>query len=390
VLPGRLQRAQAGDEHGNGNGFHHDWEAMAAALMQLPEGVLLTDASGHIRWANGAAAEMTGWPIAQLHRMPLAELLDADELDRIAKIRGTTDPGDLRRYHCTLIARSGCRREVSISVGRSQGAGPAAAIYLIRDLQRQREIEGRLMDQLAEKHELETFKRQTSGVLHDLRHMGHVLGLTVKNFLRHHENPAFRDEALRTLDDIASQTGHLLNRLVRPSTPRPLKCEPANLGQLTRRALDLLACAGHGASVTATVTQGLDQSLDCEVDKAEMLRVIFNLLLNAYEAVQRGGSVTVRGAIESDGRHLRLVVEDTGPGLAQSYLKHNLFRAFRSTKPGGFGLGLCEAKSIVEAHGGTLEATNRDDGPGARVTIRLPARPASDRLSAAAENNVPA
>jgi signal transduction histidine kinase len=118
--------------------------------------------------------------------------------------------------------------------------------------------------------------------------------------------------------------------------------------------------------------------------------VIFNLLLNAYEAVQRGGHVTVRGEVESDGRHLRLVVEDTGPGLAQSYLKHNLFRAFRSTKPGGFGLGLCEAKSIVEAHGGTLEATNRDDGPGARVTIRLPARPASDRFSAAAQNNVPA
>jgi signal transduction histidine kinase len=73
---------------------------------------------------------------------------------------------------------------------------------------------------------------------------------------------------------------------------------------------------------------------------------------------------------------VRLVIEDTGPGLTQAYLNHSLFRAFRSTKPDGHGLGLCQAKSIVEAHGGTLEATNRDDGPGARVTIRLPARPA--------------
>jgi signal transduction histidine kinase len=385
-----MTRAQDFTEHRNGNTFHSDWASAAAALMQLPEGVLLTDATGLIRWANGPAAEMTGWPIDQLHLMPLAGLLDADELDRIAKLRGTTDPADLQRYHCTLIARSGCRREVSVSVGRSQNAEPPATIYVIRDLQRQREIEGRLLAQLAEKHELEAFKRQTSGILHDLRHMGHVLGLTVKNFLRHHESPAFREEALRTLGEIASQTGHLLSGLVQPSTPRRLKREPANLGKVTRRALDLLACAGHRSSVEATLIQGLDQSLDCEVDTAEMLRVIFNLLLNAYEAVQRGGHVTVRGDVETGGRHIRLIVEDTGPGLAQSYLKHNLFRAFRSTKPGGLGLGLCEGKSIVEAHGGTLEATNRDDGPGARVTIRLPARPATGRLGLTPENNVPA
>src|SRR5262245_27907148 len=284
VFTGRPQLAGTGNGHRTGNASHPDWSSAAAALMQLPEGVLLTDLTGHIRWANSTAAEMTGWPLTELRQISLARLLDTDELDRIARLRGTADPAGLRRYHCTLIARSGCRREVSVSVGRSQNAEGPATIYVIRDLGRQREIEGQLLAQLAEKHELEAFKRQTSGILHDLRHMSHVLGLTVKNFRRRHEDPVFRNEALRTLEEIAGQSGHLLNRFVRWAAPARLKCEPMNLGTLVRRALDLLACAGHRSNVTATLVHGLDQSLDCEVDTAEMLRVIFNVLLNAYEA----------------------------------------------------------------------------------------------------------
>jgi PAS domain S-box-containing protein len=359
-----------------GDAARQDWACAATALMHLAEGVLLTDATDRIRWANNAAAEMTGWTTAELGQMRVSGLFAREELDRIVRIRGTADPTGLQRFHCTLMTKAGARREVSVSVGRSPSDDRPATIYVLRDLRRQREVEGHLLAELAEKHELEAFKRQASGILHDLRHMSNVLGLTVKNFLRHHEDPAFRDEALRTLSEIAGQTGHLLNRWVRPATSSGLKREPTTLGKLVRRALDLLACAGHRANVETTTVQGLDQSLACEVDSAEMLRVVFNLLLNAYEAVQRGGHVTVRGELEVGGRHVRLVIEDTGPGLTQAYLNHSLFRAFRSTKPGGHGLGLCQAKSIVEAHGGTLQAANREDGPGARVTIRLPARPA--------------
>lgn len=353
----------------------HAW---AAPLMQFPEAVLVTDASDRIRWVNIAAAEMTGWVVAELSGMPLGQLLAMEELDQIARTRGMTGAGGLRRYHCMLITKSGGQCEVSVSVGRSGEADAGATIYVLRDLRRQREVEGRL----------EAFRRQASGILHDLRQMSNVLGLTVKNFLRHHEDPAFRDEALRTLEEIAGQTGHLLDRLAWPAPPAALRREPTTLGDLVRRALDLLASAGHRANVAATLVQGLDRSRACEVDTAEMLRVVFNLLLNAYEAMPDGGRVTVRGEDEADGPYVRLVVEDTGPGLAPSYLEHDLFQPFRSTKLGGLGLGLYQARAIVEAHGGTLQAANRHPR-GARFTIRLPG-PCTAPASARPQADVPA
>ncbi len=106
-----------------------------------------------------------------------------------------------------------------------------------------------------------------------------------------------------------------------------------------------------------------------------MLRVIFNVLVNAFDAVNGEGQVTVRR--EHDGSHayVRLVLEDDGPGLDPAYAANDLFRPFRSTKPDGLGLGLYQAKHIVESHGGTLAVTSREDRPGTQVTIVPPAAP---------------
>jgi len=103
-----------------------------------------------------------------------------------------------------------------------------------------------------------------------------------------------------------------------------------------------------------------------------MLRVVMNVLLNAYDAARPvGGAVAVRAERSADGRTVRLVVEDTGPGFAPDYLAAGVFRPFRSTKADGLGIGLYHSRSIVQAHGGAIEAGNRPEG-GARVVITLP------------------
>jgi signal transduction histidine kinase len=95
---------------------------------------------------------------------------------------------------------------------------------------------------------------------------------------------------------------------------------------------------------------------------------LVNLLLNALDAMPRGGALRVE--LEAGERECRLRVRDTGPGIAPE-IAGRLFTPFASTKPTGTGLGLSLSRRIVEEHGGTISAANLPEG-GACFTITLP------------------
>ena len=82
-------------------------------------------------------------------------------------------------------------------------------------------------------------------------------------------------------------------------------------------------------------------------------------------------------SVETEGEDAVVVVADNGPGIGEE-LQNRLFGRFvrgdasRSRAAGSSGLGLAIVKALVEAHGGTITAANRDDGSGARFTVRLP------------------
>lgn len=338
---------------------------LGGALAAFPEAVLLLDASDRIWWGNRAAAALTGWPEAAFRGMPLDALIAPGDIAGIAAARGVPR-GELRRYHCTLRTASGAEHEVSVAIGP---AAAAMRLCVLRDLRRQREVERRLLARVEERADVEQFGRSASGAVHDLRNLVNLLGATVKNFRRHGHEPAFADEGLRTLEEIAAEAAHVLARLTTARTA----AQPTTLDELVRRALDLLARAGRAAEVKATMLQGLREPLRCRVDVPQMLRVVMNVLLNAYDATRPvRGTVTVRGERGAGDTTVRLVVEDTGPGFAPEYLARDAFRPFCSTKAEGLGLGLYHCRAIVQAHGGGMEADNRAGG-GARVVITLPA-----------------
>jgi signal transduction histidine kinase len=92
-----------------------------------------------------------------------------------------------------------------------------------------------------------------------------------------------------------------------------------------------------------------------------MQRVFLNIVLNAAQAVVAGGRLSVSAA----GR--TIAFSDDGPGIAPEILE-KLFTPFLTSKTKGTGLGLAIAHKIVEAHGGTIEATN---GPGGGATFAI-------------------
>jgi signal transduction histidine kinase len=110
-------------------------------------------------------------------------------------------------------------------------------------------------------------------------------------------------------------------------------------------------------------------------DAARLQKVVRNLLSNAVKFTPPGGRVRVR--VDRAGDEARLVVEDTGIGIAPAFLPH-VFDRFRQADSsmtrvhGGLGLGLALARELVELHEGRLSAASPGDGAGATFTVHLP------------------
>jgi signal transduction histidine kinase len=110
-------------------------------------------------------------------------------------------------------------------------------------------------------------------------------------------------------------------------------------------------------------------SIVLNADPDQLEQMFINLLANAVDASLANGAQPVRVGWRLDESALLVAIEDRGMGIANA---ENLFVPFYTTKPAGSGVGLALAQQIARAHGGEIALVNREDGEGARATIRLP------------------
>jgi nitrogen fixation/metabolism regulation signal transduction histidine kinase len=141
--------------------------------------------------------------------------------------------------------------------------------------------------------------------------------------------------------------------------PAP-QLRPVPLGPLLERVVHL------EQRLAVQLESGPSVVLNADPDQLEQMFI--NLLANAVDASLANGAQPVRISWRLAGAAVLVAVEDRGMGIANA---ENLFVPFYTTKPAGSGVGLALAQQIARAHGGEIRLVNRDDGPGARATIRL-------------------
>jgi two-component system, NtrC family, sensor kinase len=107
--------------------------------------------------------------------------------------------------------------------------------------------------------------------------------------------------------------------------------------------------------------------------KNQLKQVFLNLVINAVEAMPRGGELTVRTSLSPDGDWVSIAFCDQGTGLSQQARAH-LFEPFYTTKQRGTGLGLSVSYGIIEQHGGSIDV-DTSEGRGSCFTVRLPTGP---------------
>lgn len=148
--------------------------------------------------------------------------------------------------------------------------------------------------------------------------------------------------------------------------PEPRRA-PITANELVAAAVSLQREAA-GAREQRLVEEYDDRVGAIWLDRAQVERVVINLVKNAVEAAPPRGTVRVETHWTADG--FELVVEDDGPGISPE-ARQQLFVPYFTTKPGGSGVGLALARQIVLMHGGTIVAEDRPGG-GARLRVTLP------------------
>jgi signal transduction histidine kinase len=172
-------------------------------------------------------------------------------------------------------------------------------------------------------------------------------------------------------DKRAGEVIHRLRGFLKKSN---LELSALDIGELVSQVARLVSSDAilRNVSIRLELAPGLPPICG---DRVQLQQVILNLLMNGLDAMREsseGERTLVLRTLAGDGAASVVVaVEDSGMGIDEADLEH-VFHAFYTTKPEGLGMGLAIARSIVEAHGGRLEARN-NPGRGATFSFTLPA-----------------
>lgn len=169
---------------------------------------------------------------------------------------------------------------------------------------------------------------------------------------------------------------NLVNDFLLFARPKPANLQQVDLEQLVMDSLTLFENSGQCAEKIEVATD-FHGPVTIETDPEQIRQVLWNLFLNASEAMPQGGALhvgtslvdTSRNSADPGRKTVKITIRDTGEGFKQDVLA-NLFTPFFTTKQGGSGLGLATVKRIIEGLRGEIIGRNHDEG-GAEISILL-------------------
>jgi two-component system NtrC family sensor kinase len=261
---------------------------------------------------------------------------------------------------------------------------------LMRDLERQVEERTAALraaqDQLVRTEKLTSLGKLSASIAHEINNPLAGILTFAKLIVRTLEQGAPDEEGRRTLVRhlhlVARETERcsaIVRNLLDFARERPLALRDTNVHHVMDEALQLLA---NQIQIQGVVLERRLLPVPLvDGDFGQLRQAFVNVIMNACEAMARGGRLTVETALVEDGRWVEVAFQDTGPGIPPDHLSR-IFDPFFTTKEKGTGLGLSVVYGIVERHAGKIELQTQV-GKGTRVALRLPPRRPDDDVARA-------
>jgi signal transduction histidine kinase len=211
--------------------------------------------------------------------------------------------------------------------------------------------------------------RVAGGLFHDLMHPLMNIGNSATLLVRGDQDEEARASFSRVIERDLGVVQRFMDDLRNIVKPKPVERFAVNVNTLVAEIIESMRGEGQEQGVAVETRLGPDP-LVIDADRFALGRVLRNLVTNAIQATSAGGRVWVTSA--RDGEEVVLTVGDTGSGIPPDRLPV-IFDDFVTTKRRGMGLGLANAKRIVEQLDGTI-AVASELGRGTTFTLRFPAR----------------
>jgi two-component system sensor histidine kinase PilS (NtrC family) len=351
-----------------------DLQAFRDLIFQsVGSGLIAVNPEGRITAFNRAAESITGVAEREALGQPW-EALFGGEVDLEEARQAVAGPdSQSRRYEIRLQRHDGYEVPLGVSFW-SLRSGEGEAVGLIGVCQDLSSIK-RMEQRVRQADRLATIGRLSANIAHEIRNPLASLSGAIEALVR--ELPA--DPTRERLVEIVLRESERLNRIIRDfleyARPAPMASHSVDLSELLEEVMLLIEHRSLPADLK--LVREYDDKLMARVDPQQVRQAIWNLCINAVQAMPEGGELRVGGRVVPGGGppRLQLWISDTGVGIAEHDLPH-IFEPFFSTKEEGSGIGLALVYRVVQDHGGQIEVRSQP-GAGSSFTLILPSTDAA-------------
>ena len=349
---------------------------LSRAVEQSPTSIMITDTAGVLEYVNPRFCQLTGYAAAEVIGKKPSFLRS-----------GETPPEEYARLWAAIVAGKEWRGEFhnrkksgelyweSASISPVHGSDGRITHFLAvkEDITEHKRLE----EEFRRAQKMEAFGQLAGGVAHDFNNVLTVIQGNAVALNDPEVCDADRTALAHEILEASDRAARLTRQLLLFSRKKPAQLRDLDLnGVVADTAGMLRRLIGEHITLETRFAPG---GAPVRGDLGMMEQILMNLVVNARDAMPQGGHLVVETAVvegpspgAAEGARVRLVVRDTGEGIAPAHLPH-VFEPFFTTKDvgKGTGLGLATVFGIVQQHGGTLALTSQV-GEGTTVEILLP------------------
>jgi two-component system, cell cycle sensor histidine kinase and response regulator CckA len=347
----------------------------AELLDKSQDAILVRDMDDRTLYWNKSAELMYGWRADEVLGKQPGEFLYREvpesfkEAQRVVLERGEW------RGQLTQVTKDGNDLIVESrwTLVRDEQGTPIKKLIVNTDITEAK----RLQDELQRAAQLSFVGELAAGLAHEVKNPLAGIQGAVDILIRRRDPNDPEREALEGIRHEVERIDATVRALLDRARPRAMSPRRTSLTELTLRAVNVARSQAIGAAARGRrVNIDFDapaEDLNLEADSPLIEDAILNLIINAIEAIDGTGRVTVRISeqeTEDDAVEALIEVSDTGAGISEENLSR-IFNPFFTTTKGGTGLGLPAVRRIARAHGGRVEVKSTL-GQGSTFTIHLP------------------